>query len=58
MFALCVAWDAALAGLRGLGFRMCGCCAPADGDRHIFPLAFFGRRLGGWVECWFDGAGK
>jgi hypothetical protein len=46
MFALCVAWDAALAGLRGLGFRMCAWCAPVEGDRHIFPLGFFGW---GWV---------
>ena len=35
-------WVAVMAGLRGLGFRMCDCCAPAEGDRHIFPLAFFG----------------
>ncbi len=47
MFALCVAWDAALAGLRGLGFRMCGCCAPAEGDRHIFPLGFLRMGAGG-----------
>ena len=51
MFALCVAWDVVLVGLRGLGFRMCACCAPAEGDRHIFPLAFFRWGLGGWVEC-------
>ena len=48
MFALCVAWVAVMAGLLGLGFRMCGCCAPAEGDRHIFPLGFFGWGLGGF----------
>ena len=47
-----------LARSRGLGFRMCAGCAPVEGDRHIFPLGFFGWGLGGWVECWFDGAGK
>jgi hypothetical protein len=37
---------------------MCGWCAPAEGDRHIFPLGFFGWGLGGWVGCWFAGGGK
>ncbi len=31
MFALCVARDAVLAGSCGLGFRMCGYCAPVEG---------------------------
>ena len=48
MFALCVAWVAVMAGLLGLGFRMCGCCAPAEGDRHIFPLGFL-RMGAGWL---------
>ncbi len=44
MFALCVPWVAVMAGMRGLGFRMCAWGAPAEGDRHIFPLGFL--RLG------------
>ena len=51
MFALCVPWVAVMAGLRGLGFRMCGCCAPAEGDRHIFPLGFLRLRA-----VWLSGS--
>ena len=58
MFALCVPRVAVMAGLRGLGFRMCAWSAPAEGDRHIFPLGFFGWGLVGWVGYWFDGGGK
>ena len=50
-------WDAVFAGLRGLGFRMCGYCAPAGGwwRGMRFGLSFERRvrwcgRLGGVVR--------
>ncbi len=49
-------WVAVMAGLRGLGFRMCGCCAPAEGDRHIFPLGFL-RMGAGWLGWMLVGWG-
>ena len=58
MFALCVARDAVLAGLRGLGFRMCAGCAPVEGDRHIFPLGFLRPGVGWLSESRFTLAGK
>ena len=47
-----------LARSRGLGFRMCGWCAPAEGDRHIFPLGFLRLRAGWLSESRFTLAGK
>ena len=48
MFALCVPWDAVLAGSCGLGFSDVRVVRPGGGGQAHFPAGFF--RLGaGWL---------
>ena len=37
---------------------MCAWCVPAEGDRHIFPLAFFGWGRVRWIGRWCEVGGK